>query len=152
MDAVSRAVDIPLAIMSTHSVTIKQPEEIATLSSTPVTLEHARNVGSIGGRIKQAQRKLTTRRGWLGDYDYAWLCMPTLPWKHNGKRTAPPFYSLDSELPLLLAAASGLQHALAMLAGLITPPIVIAGSLNLDSETSAYMISASLIGSGEDSS
>ncbi|KAK7472744.1 hypothetical protein VKT23_000854 [Stygiomarasmius scandens] len=35
-----------------------------------------------------------------------------------------------------------------MLAGLITPPIIFASSLNLDSETSAYMISASLIACG----
>ena len=49
----------------------------------------------------------------------------------------------------LLAAASGLQHALAMLAGLITPPIIFASALSLDSATSAYMISASLIGCGE---
>ena len=60
----------------------------------------------------------------------------------------PPFYALDSELPLLLALACGLQHALAMLAGLITPPIIFASALSLDAETSAYMISASLIGCG----
>jgi hypothetical protein len=60
----------------------------------------------------------------------------------------PPFYALDADLPLVLAITSGLQHALAMLAGLITPPIILAASLNLDAETSAYMISASLIGCG----
>jgi uracil-xanthine permease len=43
---------------------------------------------------------------------------------------------------------NGLQHALAMLAGLIAPPIILASSLMLDSDTSSYMISASLIGSG----
>lgn len=61
----------------------------------------------------------------------------------------PPFYALDDELPLFLAITSGLQHALAMLAGLITPPIIFASTLNLDGPTSAYMISASLIGCGE---
>lgn len=60
----------------------------------------------------------------------------------------PPFYALDVDLPLILAISSGLQHALAMLAGLITPPIIFASSLNLDPQTSAYMISASLIGCG----
>jgi len=64
------------------------------------------------------------------------------------KNTMPPFYGLDEELPLILAISSGLQHALAMLAGLITPPIIFASSLNLDSATSSYMISASLIGCG----
>lgn len=95
-------------------------------------------------------RKLTTRDGWLGDYNYVWLCMPTLPFTIGGKRkrTMPPFYALESDLPLLLALACGLQHALAMLAGLITPPIIFASALSLDNETSAYMISASLIGCG----
>src|ERR1700733_8147727 len=64
------------------------------------------------------------------------------------KRRPPPFYALDAELPLVLAIASGLQHALAMLAGLITPPIIFASTLNLDSKTSSYLISASLIGCG----
>jgi len=66
--------------------------------------------------------------------------------KQGGKQ--PPFYALDADLPLILAISSGLQHALAMLAGLITPPIIFASSLSLDAPTSAYMISASLIGCG----
>lgn len=53
-----------------------------------------------------------------------------------------------ADLPLVLAISSGFQHSLAMLAGLITPPIIFASALNLDSATSAYMISASLIGCG----
>ena len=75
--------------------------------------------------------------------------MPSVPFfrKHH---VSPPFYGLESEIPLLVAKTCGLQHALAMLAGLITPPIIFASSLGLDSETSAYMISASLIGCGSD--
>lgn len=88
--------------------------------------------------------------GWFGDYDYCWLCIPSLPF-HRGKKksSSPPFYALDDELPLLLAVTNGLQHSLAMLAGLITPPIIFASALNLDAALSSYMISASLIGSGE---
>lgn len=76
--------------------------------------------------------------------------MPSLPF-HNGKKksSAPPFYALEDELPLFLAITSGLQHSLAMLAGLITPPIIFASTLNLDAALSSYMISASLIGCGE---
>ena len=73
--------------------------------------------------------------------------MPSIPFFRN-HHAAPPFYGLESEIPLLVAIICGLQHALAMLAGLITPPIVFASSLSLDPETSAYMISASLIASG----
>jgi len=93
------------------------------------------------------RRKVTTRHGWVGDYDYAWLCIPSIPFFRK-LHASPPFYGLESEIPLLVAIICGLQHALAMLAGLIAPPIVFASSLSLDSETSAYMISASLIASG----
>ncbi|KAI0750925.1 Xanthine/uracil permease [Daedaleopsis nitida] len=136
--------------MSVHSesVTNDQPHKISPPSPTQAA-PHERT-RDVGGRLRHIQQKVTTRHGWLGDYNYAWLCMPTVPWSRKGKRTktAPPFYALDSELPILLAAASGLQHALAMLAGLITPPIIFASALNLDSATSAYMISSSLIGCG----
>ncbi|KAF5320857.1 hypothetical protein D9619_000117 [Psilocybe cf. subviscida] len=98
-------------------------------------------------RASRIRRKVTTRDGWIGDYDYAWLCTPRLPFMKQETRD-PPFYALDAELPLLLAISSGLQHALAMLAGLITPPIIFASALSLDAETSSYMISASLIGCG----
>lgn len=74
--------------------------------------------------------------------------MPTLPFMKKDRRL-PPFYALNDDLPLLVAITSGLQHALAMLAGLITPPIIFASALNLDAPTSAYMISASLIGCGK---
>ncbi|KAI0335590.1 Xanthine/uracil permease [Cubamyces sp. BRFM 1775] len=140
--------------MSIHTVTTDQPEKIP-----PPSVDHLSTARStkrrwdVGGRVHRLQQKLTTKHGWVGDYDYAWLCMPTMPWRWGRARsrhakTGPPFYALDSELPIVLAAASGLQHALAMLAGLITPPIIFASALNLDSETSAYMISASLIGCG----
>ncbi|KAF8806069.1 xanthine/uracil permease [Phlegmacium glaucopus] len=98
-------------------------------------------------KAKRLGTKLTTKDGWVGDYDYAWLCTPSLPFMKQ-KRRMPPFYALNDDLPLLLAISSGLQHALAMLAGLITPPIILASALNLDAATSSYMISASLIGCG----
>ena len=72
--------------------------------------------------------------------------MPSIPFFRK-RHASPPFYGLESEIPLLVAIICGLQHALAMLAGLIAPPIVFASALSLDSETSAYMISASLIAS-----
>lgn len=126
----------------------EQPEPISTPSPHP---EAGARISSLRTQVSKVRQKVTTRHGWFGDYNYAWLCTPTLPF-HFGKtkprRRMPPFYALDSELPLLLAMTCGLQHSLAMLAGLITPPIIFASALNLDTETSAYMISASLIGCG----
>jgi hypothetical protein len=64
---------------------------------------------------KRIAHKVSTQEGWLGNYDYVWLCMPSWPFSKTSHE--PPFYALDAELPLVLAIASGLQHALAMLAG-----------------------------------
>lgn len=101
-------------------------------------------------RVQHTATKITTRDGWLGDYDFMWLCMPGLPWG-NGQRKrskAPPFYALEADLPILLAVVVGFQHCLAMLAGLITPPIIFGSALNLDASTQNYLVSASLIGCG----
>lgn len=128
--------------MSTGSIIKEQPEPVPSPQPDKSYLR---------SQTDKIRTKLTTKEGWLGDYNYGWLCTPTLPFTIGGKETKkrmPPFYALDSELPILLALTCGLQHALAMLAGLITPPIIFASALNLDAETSAYMISASLIGCG----
>ncbi|KAI5121198.1 hypothetical protein M0805_005999 [Coniferiporia weirii] len=123
-----------------QSISKEQPTATPPPSTVP-----ARTSG-VAAKVRRTARKLTTREGWFGDYDYAWLCTPSLPRMQT--RRLPPFYALDTELPILLAASSGLQHALAMLAGLIAPPIIFASSLNLDATTQAYMISSSLIGCG----
>eukprot|EP00956_Cyclotella_meneghiniana_P000507 scaffold557_cov75-Cyclotella_meneghiniana.AAC.9 len=81
-------------------------------------------------------------------YDYSALCMPTSPWQK--KRTPTTFYPLNEPLPLLLSLVMGLQHAFAMVGGLITPPFVIAkfaidGFPFTNVELQQYMICASLI-------
>ncbi|KAF8345661.1 xanthine/uracil permease [Amanita rubescens] len=126
------------------AMTTAQPEP----TPSPTVEPHLPVSRTFRGKLDNYKRKITTKEGWLGDYDYAWLCTPSLPCLYRKDRRSAPFYALEQELPLLLAITCGLQHALAMLAGLITPPIIFASSLNLDNATSAYMISASLIGSG----
>jgi len=56
-------------------------------------------------------------------YAYGPMCMPTLPWKKS--TTKLNFYELNEELPLLMSVMMGLQHAMAMVGGLITPPLVV---------------------------
>lgn len=48
-------------------------------------------------------------------------------------------------MPVFLALLLGFQHALAMLAGVITPPIIMASSANLVTEQQQYLVSTSLI-------
>lgn len=52
-------------------------------------------------------------------------------------------------MPILLALLLGFQHALAMLAGVISPPIIISGSgrnaANLPPDVQRYLVSTSMI-------
>jgi len=80
--------------------------------------------------------------------------MPQIPWL--GKTKAPTkFYPVDEPLPIFLAMIMGLQHAFAMVGGLITPPYVVfrfsVGKFpwtSRDDELQQYAIVAALITSG----
>ncbi|KAF9996098.1 hypothetical protein BGZ65_008294, partial [Modicella reniformis] len=47
------------------------------------------------------QESVGTRSGWFGDYDYGFLCKPTLP--GFTVQRSPPFFGLKDKLPLVLA-------------------------------------------------
>lgn len=102
----------------------------------------------IARRLKSA---LTTREGLIGSYNYAALFRPNIPFL-RGKRkgVSTPFFGLHDRMPVLLAALLGFQHALAMLAGVITPPILLSGQggANLPVEQQQYLVSTALIVSG----
>ncbi|KAK4554515.1 hypothetical protein LTR86_008369 [Recurvomyces mirabilis] len=89
-------------------------------------------------------KAFTTRDGLIGDYDYAFLFKPNLPFLKREKRAAP-FFGLNQKMPVFLAMLLGFQHALSMLAGVITPPIILAGAANLDANIQSYLVSTSLI-------
>ncbi|CAI5759357.1 unnamed protein product [Candida verbasci] len=97
--------------------------------------------------IKRVIRKWTTKDGLLGDYDYGYLFMPDIPFISKEPKTQP-FFGLNSDMPILLGAILGFQHALSMLAGVITPPIVISTASGMAPEVQAYLVSTSLIVSG----
>lgn len=86
------------------------------------------------------------RQGLIGDYDYVFLFKPNLPFMRKARRAAP-FFGLNDRMPVLLALLLGFQHALSMLAGVITPPIIIAGQggANLGGDDAQYLVSTSLI-------
>ena len=50
-------------------------------------------------------------------------------------------------MPVVLALLLGFQHALSMLAGIITPPIILSGQVgaNLPQDVQQYLVSTSLI-------
>lgn len=93
-----------------------------------------------------------TKKNLIGDYDYAQMCLPKIPFITLGPRKVA-FYAKDEKLPLLLSILMGLQHAFAMIGGLITPPYVVMkfavdGFPFENVELQQYAISAALIVSG----
>jgi NCS2 family nucleobase:cation symporter-2 len=75
------------------------------------------------------------------------LFTPRIPFTKKSRSRAP-FFGLHDKIPIFLALLLGLQHALAMLAGVITPPIIIGSAANFDTSISQYLVSTSLIVSG----
>jgi uracil-xanthine permease len=61
------------------------------------------------------------------------------------ERRAAPFFGLHDKMPVFLALLLGFQHALAMLAGVITPPIILANAAHLTPDQQRYLVSTSLI-------
>ncbi|MBW2525850.1 MAG: purine permease [Deltaproteobacteria bacterium] len=59
-----------------------------------------------------------------------------------------PFYGLHDDVRPLVAILCGLQHVLAMFVGIVTPPLIIAGSLGLSLEVTGVLVSMALLTSG----
>lgn len=104
---------------------------------------------TIRDRLGGFRRTFFTREGLVGDYDYGFLFTPTLPFMKKPTQ-ASPFFGLNDKMPVLLALLLGFQHALAMLAGIITPPLIMsgAGGANLPVDLQQYLVSTALIVSG----
>lgn len=106
--------------------------------------------------VQSIRKKWTTKEGLLGDYNYAFLFTPSYPFQDYIARKRglepvhrdQPFFSLNSDIPVVLGFILGLQHSLSMLAGVITPPILIAGVAKMDTKIQEYLVSVSLIVSG----
>jgi len=120
---------------SSHDVKDDMPDRIGP-DTTP-----KRTFSDRAGGFTKA---FTTREGLIGDYDYAFLFRPNLPFMKKQRRAAP-FFGLNDRMPVFLALLLGFQHALSMLAGIITPPIILASAANLEGNLQAYLVSTSLI-------
>jgi uric acid-xanthine permease len=102
--------------------------------------------------MKNPFKGKSAKETWVGDYDYKYLCMPVIPYTKNGNKP-PPFYSKDQWLGIFLAALMGLQHFMAMVGGIITPPILIYNQTfsaygARDTDIATYLVNAALIMSG----
>lgn len=111
--------------------------------------ENADNKRTMGDRARALKHMFFTKDGLVGDYDYGFLFTPSIPFMRKRPQAAP-FFGLNDKIPVVLALLLGFQHSLAMLAGLITPPIILAGpgGANLNAEQAQYLVSTALIVSG----
>lgn len=114
-------------------------------SSQNLSLEPEHKL-DIKASAKKLFKKCTTKEGIFGDYDYAYLFTPTIP--YLAKKKKQPFFGLDDDIPIFLGLLLGLQHALSMLAGLVTPAILISSYAHLDTLHTQYLVSVSLMVSG----
>lgn len=118
-----------------------------------VSTEEAPEEQRTGGWKKvwsEFKHTLTTRDGLFGSYDYAYLFTPDIwPVNRKYKDHVPPFFYPDDKIPLLLILILGVQHALTMISGIITPILAVSrGAFYLDTKTTEYLISAGFIASG----
>lgn len=106
-------------------------------------------VSRIKVRLGNVRHAFTTRDGLVGDYDYGFLLRPNLPFMKKSSYRSP-FFGLNDKMPVCLGLLLGLQHALAMLAGVITPPLILSGpgGANLSASEQQYLVSTALIVSG----
>lgn len=57
-------------------------------------------------------------------------------------------YHLEEKPPIKEVLFAALQHLMAIFVAIITPPLIVAGALNLDIETTSFLVSVSLFVSG----
>ncbi|KAI8084293.1 permease family-domain-containing protein [Gilbertella persicaria] len=91
---------------------------------------------------KTFKSQVGTKEGWWGDFDWISMCVPSIFLK---EKRGTPFWGLNSRLPIGLALVMGFQHSLAMVSGVVTPILIMAASLNLETADRQYLLSAALI-------
>ncbi|KAI1844892.1 hypothetical protein JX265_009515 [Neoarthrinium moseri] len=101
-------------------------------------------------KLSYLKRYVTSKEGWVGDYDYLYLITPNIwPLNKKYKGYKAPFYGLNDEVPILLTVVLGLQHALCMIGSIVSPPLAIAGgAFYFDSAMTQYLVSAAFITTG----
>jgi hypothetical protein len=87
------------------------------LGPDPDVIGPDHNPKNVSYYTKMLRRTFLTKEGLIGDYDYLFLFKPNLPFT-GSQNVTPTFFGLNDKMPVVLAVLLGLQHALAMLAGM----------------------------------
>jgi hypothetical protein len=93
--------------------------ETEVLGPDPDVIGPDHNPKNVSYYTKMLKRTFLTREGLIGSYDYGFLFKPNLPFM-GSQNVTPPFFGLNDKMPVFLAMLLGLQHSLAMLAGMFT--------------------------------
>lgn len=113
----------------------------------PVTSHTKKWFQKVQDNCKYTYKQFTTKDGLVGDMNYRYLFTPKLPF--IGKESNPPrFFGLNEQVPILMATLLGLQHALAMMGGLVAASLLYASMAHLSTRDTEYLVSASLISAG----
>lgn len=114
--------------------------------------DDAAEIPKKGLNFDKIKEKLTTKKGIIGDYDFASLFTPRIPCIPSKSKSKGIFFGLTDDLPIVVAVLVGLTHALASAGGIISVPRILAGAgnghLNLPPETQSFLVSTALIVSG----
>lgn len=98
---------------------------------------------------REKSNKPSTYDIFIGNYDYATLCMPRFPCFPRMRNARSVFFGLKDRISVLVALIMGLQHALVMAVGVVAVPRILVGSgfnhLQLEPEVQSHLISISLI-------
>ena len=65
--------------------------------------------------------------------------------EQTAAQSAGLIYGLNDRPPLKDTVFAALQHLLAIFVAIITPPLIIAGALKLDLETTGFLVSMALL-------
>ena len=68
--------------------------------------------------------------------------------KRSGEKDSGLIYGLNDRPPLRETLFAALQHLLAIFVAIVTPPLIIAGALELDLETTGFLVSMALFAWG----
>lgn len=136
------------------STAVDYPEKTSERPSTPDNRQGSvtdvqENI-KFGAHVQNIKNYVTSKEGWLGDYDYAYLVTPNIPpFNRKYKDYSTPFYGLNDRVPILLTIVLGLQHALTMIGSIVSPPLAVAGgAFYLSSAQTSYLVSAAFITTG----
>jgi hypothetical protein len=129
-----------------------QPQAVGATPDAPVfadpTKDAQLNILVADDPKSELEKSVENAQPDFSNFDWGWLCMPRLPWKTDTR--IPAFYGIHDKIPISVALVMGFQHALAMMGGIITPPILVSGAFyaRFSSEETQYLLSVGLICSG----